>query len=348
MHHLQLAPSTSLLGPRLGLDRQQVYVFWTQISHSGSGADSAATFYLRFPPFQLARVSPASQLFVPTEHNLPYSSLSGGFLAADERVPWDAWRVPEITDVGINAIQESELMVTFRSRISYLRNKVQGQVGTAFFQGGDPTGYQLLSFTPADSTDPAIVSDAAGRIYITWLEKSTSRAFSVFCASTAPDVQDALRPLTWLDVGRLSADTLFGLLGGALLIPLAMAWMVPAATIAGLTSAIRNQDAGLTRPRTLISLGLSLTAYWVSKLAILPAVFDYVPFSAWLPLIPPWLNDPLRWGVPLLLTGLGLALAWNYTYRRANPSMFLFVLITTAIDGVLSVAVYGVLFFGAF
>jgi hypothetical protein len=52
--------------------------------------------------------------------------------------------------------------------------------------------------------------------------------------------------------------------------------------------------------------------------------------------------------VPLLITGLALAVAWRYTYGRDRPSPFFFLLSYMALDSVLTMAVYGVTFYGAF
>jgi hypothetical protein len=239
------------------------------------------------------------------------------------------------------------LVIAFRARINFLRRKSQDQVSTAFFKDGDPVAYQLLSFTSASSSRPAILSDQAGHLYVTWLEKGDLPGFVVFFASTAPDIREALGGITGRDVGRLSAETLFGLLSGALLIPFVLVWMVVPVVVMGLTSFIRRDDAGFASPGTLVSLTLAVVAYWVGKLVLLPGIWEYVPFSAWLPIIPSWLNFPLRVGVPLILTGLALLAAWHYTYRRQRPSPLYFLLIYVAVDGVLTVAVYGVLFLGS-
>lgn len=344
----RLGTAVSLAGPRLGLDRREVYLFWSEISHAGMEAGKVETLYVHFPHSQPSLASSAQPLFVPPAHNLTYLPFSESGLEAGDRVALDSRGTSDISDVAANPIQEHELVITFRARIDYLRRKTQGQISTVFLQDGAPVAYQLLSFTPADSTDPAIVSDQMGRLYATWLEGKTSSGFEVYFASTAPDIRGALGTLTWRDVGQLSAETLFGLLGGALLIPLVLIWMTAPIVITGLTSVIRRRDAPLAHPATLISLVPALAAYWASKLITLPGMWDYVPFSAWLPFIPSWLNFPLRWAMPLLFTGLGLVVAWNYTYRRSNPSTLFFILISVAVDGVLTVAVYGVLFYGAF
>ena len=133
-----------------------------------------------------------------------------------------------------------------------------------------------------------------------------------------------------------------------MLAPLALTWVVAPLVVLGLTSVIRRGDERFTSPGVIISLILSIGAYWVSKLALMPTIQDYVPFSAWLPFIPPALSPLLQVGVPLLISGLALAVAWRYTYGHERPSPFFFLLFYVAVDGVLTMAVYGVTFYGAF
>ena len=185
-------------------------------------------------------------------------------------------------------------------------------------------------------------------MYITWLESGADSGYDVYFSSTAPDIREALGRLTWGDAGQLGPEILFGLLGGVVLVPLALAWIVVPMVVLGVTSVIRRKDERITNLGVIISLALAIAAYWVSKLLLMSTIRDYVPFSAWLPFIPPALNLPLQVGVPLLITGLALGVAWRYTYGSERPSPFFFLLIYAAIDAALTMAVYGVTFYGAF
>jgi hypothetical protein len=344
----RLGTSITLARPRLGLDEGQVYIFWTEITRSGASASRVETNYTHFPYAQPSQASAVRQLFVPSAHNLSYRSAPDGNLKSGERAALNDSDISDITDLITDPGQARELVIAFRAHIDYLRHQEQGQISTVFFKSGDPTAYQLLTFTPASSTNPAVVSDQAGQLYVTWLEQKTSAGWQVFFASTAPEIRGALGALTRRDVGRLVAETLFGLLGGALLIPMVLIWMMAAGVVLGLASVVRWKNTRMLHFGSLFSLALAFAAYWTSKLFTLPGMVDYVPFSAWFPAIPSWSSTPLRWGVPLLFAGLGLVVAWNFSYRRSNPSKFLFVLIATAIDGVLTTAVYGVLFYGGY
>lgn len=343
--------TTKVQGPWLGLDERDVYMLWTIIPRIGPSAGMAATYYIHFPQGQPDSASSAGQLVVPYTYHLNYQSLPEGGLETGPGVilgPESPGGNSFISELAIDPAQAPEVAIAFHTKLAYLRRKEQGQVSTVFFRNGAPFAYQQISFTPASSGYPAILSDPVGQLYITWLESGAESGYDVYFSSTATDIRKALGGITRDDVGRLGAETLFGFLGGVMLAPLALAWVVAPLVVLGLTSVIRRRDESFTSPGVIISLTLAIAAYWASKLALMPTIRDYVPFSAWLPFIPSALGPFLQVGVPLLISGLALAVAWRYTYGHERSSPFFFLLIYVAVDGVLTMAVYGVTFYGAF
>ena len=343
--------TTRVYGPWLGLDEKDVYLLWTIIPRIGPSAGAAATHFMHFPQGQPDTASSVGQLVIPYTYHLDYQSLPESGLKTGPGVilgPESDGGNSFISELAIDPAQAPEVAIAFHTKLAYLRRKEQGQVSTVLFQDGDPFAYQQISFTPASSGYPAILSDQVGQLYITWLEGGAESGYDVYFSSTAPDIRKVLGGITWDDVGRLGAETLFGFLGGAILAPLALAWVVAPLVVLGLTSMIRREDESFTSPGVIISLTLAIAAYWVSKLALLPTILDYIPFSAWLPFIPSALSLPLQVGVPVLISGLALVVAWRYTYGHERPSPFFFLLIFVAVDGILTMAVYGVTFYGAF
>jgi hypothetical protein len=228
-----------------------------------------------------------------------------------------------------------------------LWSKSAVQVGTLFIQDGLATGYQLLSFTTTPSSAPTLIGDASGDLYVSWVEPDEN-GFRAYFASTAPDIQQALRSLTALDIGRFAGATIFGLVTGALLSPIAaVLWLFIPLAILALTSPLRRGDQHLSSPGTAVSLFLAVAAYLAVKFLSIPGIRDYVPFSAWLPL-PEWLQAPLQYAVPIAITIVALLTAWHFTYRRGRMSPLFFIMIFAAMDGVLTMAVYGVVVLGAF
>lgn len=349
------APRTSattvMEGPWLGLDAGDAYIFWTLTYYTGERAGQAEAYYITFPHGQPEERSPEHQLRVPYDYDLPYQVDAEARLKADQRVPIgpDYQGGGEfILQIAPNPNLSSELAVAFRVRVAHLMRKEEAQISTLFFQDGVPTGYQLLSFTAPNSTEPFLVSDNAGWLYVTWLERGDAPGLIVYLASTRPDVVAALGSVTPEDVGRIAADTLFGLVAGALLVPLVLAWLVAPLVVLVLTGRLRDDDRPLTSIGGFFSLGLALLVYWIGKLVTLPAIVEYAPFTAWVPIIPAWLASILRVAVPLLIAALALVVAWYWTYRRQEGSAYHFLVFYALVDGVLTAAVYGVAVYAAF
>ncbi|MCI0394647.1 MAG: hypothetical protein L0322_06875, partial [Chloroflexi bacterium] len=245
-----------------------------------------------------------------------------------------------------NPAPAGELALAVQVQARFQWNKVASQAGLLFLEEEGPTSYQLLSFTSSATTAPAVLSDPAGYLYATWLEPGGS-GFTVYFASTAPDLRQALRSLSSDDVGRLAAETLFGLLTGALLAPIAVSlWLILPGVLLLLTSVLRRREEKLTSPGTLVSVALAVAAFWVVKVASIPGLLAYAPFSAWLHL-PGWMQLPLQIIVPLAIMIGAIVTAWHFTYRRDVNSLLYFILLYGAIDGLLTMAVYGVLVYGA-
>ena len=348
VHSPRLGMATFLLGPWLGLDDEQSYLIWAEKSRTGMEAGKVEALEIHLPSDQPDLVSSPRQLLVPPSYNLPYVDYPEGSLKAGDRVSLEPGGSSNITDIETLSSQNQELAIAVRARLDYLQHKQRDQVSVLYFQNGAPTSYQLLSFTSVDSQDPAISSDENGDLYLSWLERGDLDGYSVYFATTAPDVQRALNAFTWSDIGRLGTETLFGLVTGALLVPIVLIWLILPIALIVLTSFLRKNDDSLSHPGTLLSLSLSAIAYWAGKLLVLPGMRDYVPFSAWLPFFPPWSFVPLKIGVPVLIAALALYTAWNLTYHRDRPSALYLLLLYAAIDGVLTTAVYGVLFLAAF
>jgi hypothetical protein len=346
------AGTARVAGPWMGMDRQYAYVLWTITPRLGPQAGAAATSYVYFPAGRPAEASSIRQLLVPYAYRLDYQfPPPAGGLKTGSRVRLDRESYPMTSytsAVYLNPAPAPEVALSFRTQLPYLRRQEQGQVGAVFLSGGTPAGYQLLSFTPASSDFPSLLSDEQNQLYLTWLESGAESGYMVYFASTAPDIRKALGGLTGDDVAWLLGDTLFGLLAGAVLVPLAIIWVLASMVVLALTSPLRRTDDSLMHPGVLISLALAVAVYWVSKFAFMPGMSDYVPFSAWLPFLPSGIYLPLRVSVPLLIGAVALWVAWRYTYGRDRPGGFFFLGIYAAVDGLLTMAIYGTVFYAAF
>jgi len=343
---------SALLGPWLGLDQSHAYLFWMETFRSGDRANLTEVKYLSFPLGNPELAREPGGIVVPNTGELAYEPFLGGSLAAGQRYSLAFGRYPQAvspSEIWVNAASEQELALALRAELRHLESNTVGQVGALFMQNGAPTTYQLLSFNPKFSMAPSVVSDSAGQLYYTWLERKERSGYQVYLASTAPDVRQALASLTRGDVGRMATDTFWGILRGAVFFPIAaLIWLVAPLILLGATWIFRRGSDSLTSRANLISLALVLLAYWVAKLVTFASARTYVPFSGWIPVLPSWLGILLQLGVPILSMAIAFWAAWRVTERVQSKSVLLFVVVYAGIDSLLTMAVYGGLLFDAF
>jgi hypothetical protein len=349
VYNFTVPVSSTLSGPAMGLDGEMVYVLWSEQARSGMSAGQIDAFYIAFPHGG-AQVNGAPQrLTFPYSYTLSYTPADAP-LSAGDRALLDSQAArasSALIDIYTNTGSADELAVAFRSRLPYLRSKQVPQVGVVFLQDGQNTGTQLLSFTSTTSQRPAINSDQNGYLYTTWLGGTRGGGYPVYFASTEPSLVAANAALDNQDYGRLLTEVLFGLVSGVLLIPFLFAWGLVPTLFIFFTGIFRRDGEPLTARGTLITVSVAVLLYWIAKILILPGLLDYIPFSAWIPFIPAWLGTILRIGLPVLTTLIALRIAWHFTYRRERNSPLFFLLTFIAIDGLVSIAVYGVIFYGA-
>jgi len=349
-------PLNSLVGPWLGLDRDTAYVLWTIRGNVGLSAGKIVSYYHSQPLGEAQPIAKPTPLLFPYNYVLPYDEFEDGVFQVGRRVSLENFTLSStsalanpffITTVG------DEWAIAFDAQVEYQWRKEKSQVAILFFQDGPPTSYQLLSFTTAESSTPAIVSDDSNYLYLTWRERSGMDGQLIYFASTAPDVRAALETLSGQDITRIVIETLFGMLSGALLSPIVGAlWLIVPIILVALTSFLRRSNKPkLNLAGLIFSLALAFGAFWAIKLSSLEAfgARGYVPFSTWIPLIPESMYGPLQWIVPILIGVIAAALTWVFTYQRdSETSPFYVVLIYGAIDTLLTMAVYGTLVFAVY
>ena len=340
---------TSVLeGPSLGVDDEHAYVFWSTEVRTGPQAGAAETSYVTFPLGRSVGISGPQTLTVPADSNLEYQSDIESPLQSGPRVllpAGDSRTVP--LDLEANTEPASELVVATQVTAAHELRKVARQSALIYFRDGQPLSYQLLSFTRSGTSLPFVRSDGEGYLYATWQEPAAERGYLTYLSSTAPEASATLASVSLNDISRIVTELLFGMLSGAVLSPFAgILWLIAPLFVLGITGFMRRESESGISIGSAVSLVLALAAFWFVKTATLPGVRDYVPFSPWIPFIPPWLGVLLQWGVMLLILLVALFTAWHFTYRRNAPSALNFMLIYTAVDSVLSMAVYGSIIYG--
>jgi len=332
-------------GPSLGLTSDRAYVFWSNEIRTGIAAGTVDSRYLSFPLGSPDAATPPVQLYVPSAYHLPYQDwLDDGFQAG-KRSQLLPPRTGKLTQLFPHGNDLPELVTIQRELTQFTMRDTAYQIGVLFFRQGQPDSYQLLSFTGGESRSPVITSDASRWLYAAWLERGRGAGFRITYASTNPDIQTTLAHLSSEDYQTLAAQTLFGLLSGAVLLPFAFMWMIIPLFLYIIAFPLRRGGNDLFSPGIIASLSIAIIGYWIAKIAFLGGFMNYIPFSAWLPIIPDWLALPLQIGIPVITLGLGLWLAWLATYKRENNASLFFLIIYLVVDGVLSTAIYGPIIF---
>lgn len=343
---------STLLGPWLGLDGERVYLFWIDLLQTAEHGYLAQTEYLSFPLGQPELASEAGEIRVPNTSDLTYEPFPEGVLAAGQRVSLASGEYPRTASpatIWINPSGAGELALALRADLRHQREFAVGQIGTLFMQNGVPTTYQLLSFNPKFSQAPALISDEAGYLYVTWVEPKDVSGYQVYLTSTAPDIRQTLSPLTRGDTGRMVTNTFFGLLTGAVFFPVAMLlWLVLPFLLLAVTWVLRRGSETITNRGSLLSIALALLAYWGVKLVTFAGAKNHVPFSSWIPIIPSGLGIVLQFAVPVTIALIALAAAWYVIKRTNGRSALVFVIIYALVDSFLTMAVYGGLLYNAF
>ncbi len=346
-----LEPGTALgerlLGPWLGIDSSHAYLFWTVQPVSQEYAGRLRSQYLSIPLTDPADRSAEQSLRVPRDAGLDYG-ITGGDLPSGPRVALDSGSGGVPTALAINSQSAEELVIAAQASVRYKYQRSAYQVGTIYLHEGEAQEYQLLSFSESGGFRPAIISDNAGQLYLSYLEPAAP-GFHVYLAATAPDLRAALAGIQAADLRRMLLDTLFGMVLGIIFSPLfLLLWLLAPLAVLGLSWGLQRMAGNLGAAGKLISLGPALIAFWAAKLYTFVGYLSYVPFSSWIPVLPDWLDGPLRIGVPLAIAALALSIAWRIIRRQESFSALAFFLIYAGIDGLLSLAIYGGLLSGEF
>lgn len=341
-------------GPEFGLTTDLAYLFWTIEIRTGPSAGAMNTRYATFVPGQPETISRGIDLMAPINSELSYQVWDKGAFVAGQRVnplTGEYSTSGAINDIVTNKTIADELPIAFHNvNVQYESRQTNGQAALLYLQDNTPTSYQLLSYSSRASRTPYLLSDATDHLYITWLEANPASGFTVYFATTAPEIVTALDRLVPADYLQMAGTTLFGMVSGMVLSPLVIfIWLIVPMAIVGSTLFFQRglHDDQLTWG-SLIIIVLSVGAYWAGKMVALPNIFEYVPFSTWVPIIPVWLEGIMRWGVPILISVAGLIGAWHFTIRRHVASPLYFILIFGLVDGLLTLAVYGFYFYNFF
>jgi len=345
---LTIRSDSRFSGPWLGLDSKNVYIFWNEVIRSGRRINEGSPKYIHFNIGNPGDVSEPKSFLVPSTDKLSFSSGAEEKLVTGKRVSLETGTYTLISpdEIVVNPTIGEEIAVALLVRMPDRHNNLVSQVATFYLKDGEPTGYQLLSNTSKSSLSPAVITDDGGYIFLTWLERIQGSGFSIYLTSTAPNLIKSFSSITNEDVSRMITDTFFGLLRGAVFSFLfAPLWLALPGLLLVFTSRFRVDSDDPHSRFTIGSLVIAMVFYWVVKLFTLRNVNIFIPFSPWIPVIPSWLEHPLKLGVPIIGTGIALIVASHYTLRNGVISTIKYFIIYGGIDCMITLAVYGELLF---
>lgn len=347
----RLSGAAHLTGPVLGISRSRAYIAWTVAYFSGEQAGTSQGYYVHFPLGDPEAASLPTVAFAPESYDLEYDTMPDQNLLTGPRVLLDPDRQPGtgyLARILSPVSAGEEVVFPIESVLDYLLRKSEAQVSALYMRQGRVHSYQLLSFTSASSSNPYLSGDHDGYLYLTWLEKGAAPGWAVYFASTAPKYVEELAPLTLDDAARLGAETVFGLLSGALLFPFAFIWIMPAFVVLLIGTRMLPRGDDFPTLGSLTALILTISTLWLIKIAFLPDMLEYAPFSAWLPFISEEQATLIRgmgpWGI--LAVGLGGAALWSR--RGSSPTTLAFGIVYLLIDGVLTMALYAVAIYAGY
>jgi hypothetical protein len=342
---LVMGTGQSLVGPFLGTAGDWAYVFWSVLNQSGLEAGTGYTAYAAFL-LSAPEKQGATRLWISPEQEQPYAPYQGVFSIAQLVPPVrEAWASSDyiLRPSVMQGNPAGELAVAVALN-QQMRLDQHLQVAVAVFKEGQFEGYTLGTKTEGISDNPVLFVDSANQLHLAWREGAAGNG--IFYATTQPQAIAALDRLNIGDlVNAIFQGGLESIVSVALLPVIGFGWLLPGMLIVGIVKLLRDQD-NLTDWRFWVPLGIAIMAFYAAKLATLPTITTYVPFSAWLDL-PSRFDMYLRLAVPALIFVIS-ALVAQRVCQRHSQSAVLFYIAFTLVDALLTLAVYGVNFLGVY
>lgn len=335
----------SLDGPYLGVAGEWVYVFWSVLNQSGLEAGTGYTVYTAFPADAPAKYEAERILLSPAEEQ-PFTAYEGSLNLTQLAPPVEeAWASTDFV-LSPNVMQGNQLdeMAVAMAMNQTMRMDQHLQIAVAVFQEGKFIGYTVGTKTENISDNPVLFVDNDRHLHLAWREGAAGN--SVFYATTQPEAAAALERLTMGDIfNAIFQGGIEGLVGITFLPIIGFGWLLPGMVLIVIVKLFRDQD-NLTEWKYWIPLIIAILLFYLVKLATLPTISSYVPFSAWLD-IPQRFSTPLQILVPILIFSIA-ALVANYIRRSKSQSAAVFYITFVLIDAMLTLAIYGVNLLGVY
>lgn len=339
-----------LRGPMLGLDVNDVYIFWSLEKRSGLQPGTASMDYVSFPLGQpVSRKT--SAVMIPPTANPAYVPGEGAYNYQQLAPPLGKWSSDFTHMPAPIAGQRSELAVALgvkvqtTSRVPSGRFRPQVQLALAIFADGELKGYQIAAKTKTMSLRPSIAVDSASDLHLAWIDTAGFWRYNVYYASTSPQARAWLNRTSPQDTLLSALDLGWGMLSGVTLAPLMVVWILPPLLWIVLFYIIFSGQDDLRTRQAQVALGIAVALYLGAKLLLLPGLLFYVPF---LDQVPTRFSSALILGVPLVTLTFALTVVYAYARRAEGGSLFKGFILLVLTDALLSLAIYSLSVFGGY
>lgn len=355
-------------GPTIGSVDEKIVVLWAVTPYTDTETGQAKTFYVSFQadephqqkPTRVWMLSSEDQPYTPYEGPLPLDqwvvgrSFSTAVEEFGQEVAVESEDHPNFVDIigaaSLFVMNPSamsgtgdELAVAMVTKQDF-RTDYQMQIAVALFNNSGLRGYALATRTERLSDQPALAMADNGHLHLAWREGSSGS--EVYYATTSSEARDRLDRLTGNDAIQALPRSITDMTVGLLLTPLiGIWWILPGLLLLGLWRLFRPEQSGENLQLRLIFI-VGLLAYYALKMVMLPTLFHYVPFSAWIFIPESWVQA-LKYGVPPLILLLALTVT-ILLHRRRRLSPPAFYLSIGLVDATLSLMIYGISFLGVF
>jgi hypothetical protein len=330
------------LKPVIGLDTGFAYVFWTIDIRSGPRAGSADASYAAIPLGRPGQASVYSVSMPPsgTPTYLPYA----GSFGYRQLAAAGAYGPGLGSDITLQPMavrgQRQELPVLFAMAVTFRAEKLTQPV-LAVFAGGLLKGHQVIARNPFYSLLPQGAADGAGNLHTTWLGK-LSEGYSVYYASTAPEVKARLDRTEPGDLAFSAVSTLWGLASGLIFLPFVpLILLAPMGWLA--LYHLAGSGSGLDQRGGRLALAVAVLLYLAAKTVIFVSFFTQPIYGQ--PLPAPW-STITTCGVPLLIPAFSGSAVAFYIKRRGAIAVFPAFIFFALLDITLTIMIYGPVAFG--
>ncbi len=341
--HVPLGTGASLEGPVLGLGDQWIYVFWSILNQSGLEAGTAKTEHIIFPVGSPDEASTVANIAVLPLEEQPYESAEGDYTYS-QLVPAEYVKGNSdfVYDPVVVQNPSSEIAVALAVQQQH-RLDSHIQIVIAVMSDGEYKGYNFATKTQAISSDAALSADSDGNLHLIWRDGFDRK--NIYYTTTAQDARSELDRFHLQDVMTLILRGGMESVAGILLFPFAFLWVLPGLVLLVGWQLINN-DEDLTQITSWVLLVVAVILYQGTKVVVFPTMVDYVPFSAWIDIAPTF-QPALRLLIPLGIFGIAVGVA-ERARRKSMTSTLRYYFFIVIVDTILTLAIYGVNFMGAY